>query len=217
MRVQYGSVVALTILVLSALLPAAASANPVQLTGGQDYKARAMRVFGPTDPPYAFWRLCEELPAECARRRSVDQRFEVSEAHLGELDAVNRKVNSAIEPVTDLELYGVSDYWTIPKGSRGDCEDYALLKRKLLIDAGWPPSALLMTVVRDEKMDGHAVLTARTTQGDFILDNKSDELKLWNRTNYRYVMRQSFIDPKSWVALDPAQSPPLPAIAGFQQ
>ncbi len=217
MRVLSCSVVALTILVLSASLPDTARADPIQLTGGQDYRMRAMRVFGPTDPPYAFWRMCEELPAQCARRRSVDQRFEATEAHLAELAALNRKVNAAIEPVTDLELYGVSDYWTIPRGSRGDCEDYALLKRKMLIDSGWPPSALLITVVRDEKMEGHAVLTARTTLGDYILDNKTDDMKLWHQTNYRYVMRQSFIDPKSWVALDPAQSPPLPAIAGFQQ
>jgi len=27
----------------------------------------------------------------------------------------------------------------------GDCEDYVLLKRKMLIDAGWPREALLIT------------------------------------------------------------------------
>ena len=215
-RVVTRWVAALTMLALPALLPAGAAAGPLQLTGGQDYKARTMRVYGPTDPPYAFWRLCEELPAECARRRAIDNRFEAGEAHMAEIDEINRRVNAAIEPVTDVDHYGVSDYWTLPRAGRGDCEDYALLKRRLLIDAGWPPSALLMTVVRDEKMEGHAVLTVRTTQGDYILDNKTDELKLWSRTNYRYVMRQSFIDPKSWVALDPAQSPILPPIAGVQ-
>ena len=67
---------------------------------------------------------------------------------------------------------------------RGDCEDYALLKQKLLIERGWPSSSLLMTVVRDEKGEGHAVLTARTSQGDFVLDNKVEAVKLWNRSGY---------------------------------
>ena len=56
--------------------------------------------------------------------------------------------------------------------TKGDCEDYALLKRHTLIRKGWPVGSLLLTVVRDEKGEGHAVLTARTKQGDFILDNK---------------------------------------------
>lgn len=204
---------------LAAGIIPAAHANPIgasPLTGGQDYRSRTMRVYGPTDPPYAFWRFCEEHAGQCARRRAVEQRMEVTAAQIAELDALNRRVNAAIEPVTDSELYGVSDYWTLPRTARGDCEDYTLLKRKMLIDAGWPPSALLVTVVRDEKMEGHAVLTARTTQGDFILDNKTDEMKLWSRTNYRFVMRQSFIDPKSWVALDPAQSPAMSPIAGVE-
>ena len=144
----------------------------------------------------------------------IDVRFDAKAPRLTELDDVNTSINRAIEPVTDLELYGVSDYWTLPQNGKGDCEDYALLKRHVLIEAGWPASSLLMTVVLDEKNDGHAVLTARTAQGDFILDNKTDEIKLWHDTPYRFVMRQSYLDPKAWVALDPAQSAPPVAIAG---
>jgi len=103
-----------------------------------------------------------------------------------------------------MEIYGVAEYWTIPT-TRGDCEDYALLKRKRLIARGWPPSALLMTVVRDEKGEGHAVLTARTVQGDFILDNKVDEVKTWNRTHYEYIMRQSYLNTMIWMSLDPRE------------
>ena len=62
----------------------------------------------------------------------------------------------------------------------------------MLMDRGWPTSSLLMTVVRDEKGEGHAVLTARTAQGDFILDNKVDEVKLWHQTRYEFIMRQSY-------------------------
>jgi len=114
-----------------------------------------------------------------------------------------------------MEIYGRTEYWTIPT-ARDDCEDYALLKRKRLIARGWPASALLLTVVRDERGEGHAVLTARTAQGDFILDNKADEVKLWYRTGYDYIMRQSFLDPHTWVSLEPTVATSSLAIAGVR-
>ena len=71
-----------------------------------------------------------------------------------------------------------------------------------------------MTVVRDEKGEGHAVLTARTVQGDFILDNKIEDVRMWNRTPYEFVMRQSYLNPQVWVSLDPRQSPLATALSG---
>src|SRR5581483_7951914 len=110
----------------------------------------------------------------------------------------------SIAPETDMEHYGIEDYWTLPKDGKGDCEDYALLKRHILISIGWPTSLLLMTVVRDENDEGHAVLTARTPSGDLILDNRSDVLRLWYQTPYKFKMRQSANDPQLWFDLDPA-------------
>lgn len=169
-----------------------------------------MRVYGPTLPPFGFVSFCERQPAECRQGPLEDARFELTAERLDELDHVNRAVNRLIEPATDQEVYGVAEYWAIPM-SRGDCEDYALLKRQVLMMRGWPASALLMTVVRDEKGEGHAILTARTSKGDFILDNKVDDLKPWHATGYTYIMRQSYIDPKVWVSLDSrdARSPGL--------
>jgi len=163
-----------------------------------------MRVFGLTQPPYGFVSFCDRMPRACAQGPLEDQRFFATPARLAELDAINRAVNHEIEPVTDMELYGVTDYWTIPT-TKGDCEDYVLLKRKLLMELGWPASALLITVVRDERGEGHAILTARTAQGDFILDNKTDEIKVWHRTRYDFVMRQSYLNPRVWMSLDPRE------------
>jgi len=47
--------------------------------------------------------------------------------------------------VTDLENWGVVERWSHPDDGYGDCEDYALLKRRMLIEAGWPREALLLT------------------------------------------------------------------------
>jgi len=179
----------------------AALANPGAVSRGQDYGSPFMRVFGLAQPPYAFVEFCERLPRECAQGQQEEQRFHASPERLAQLDAVNRTVNHQIEPVTDIELYGLTDYWTIPT-TKGDCEDYVLLKRKRLMELGWPASALLITVVRDERGDGHAVLTARTMQGDFILDNKTDEIRVWHRTRYDFVMRQSYLNPRVWMSLD---------------
>jgi predicted transglutaminase-like cysteine proteinase len=71
----------------------------------------------------------------------------------------------------------------------------------MLIQAGWPRQALLITVVRDNRGDGHAVLTVKTDKGEFILDNQNEEILLWSETSYRFVKRQSQTDPNVWVAL----------------
>ena len=187
------------------------------LNKAQEQGSLYMRVFGVTPPPYGHVDFCNRDPRECADGVMEDVRRPGNGAALAELDRVNRQVNAEIAPVTDMELYGVEDYWTLPTNGRGDCEDYALLKRQRLMRAGWPASALLMTVVFDEKKEGHAVLTARTADGDFILDNKINDIKLWNKSAYQFVMRQSYLNPRVWMSLDPkraAPSVPVP-VAGL--
>jgi predicted transglutaminase-like cysteine proteinase len=130
-------------------------------------------------------------------------KYVVTKERLLELDTVNRWVNQNVKPMTDRQLYKVEEYWTIPIELRGDCEDYALLKRHLLIRRGWPAGALLMTVVVDAHGENHAVLTVRTSIGDYVLDNQSDRILLWHDTAFkRWIMRQSYIDPNVWMALD---------------
>jgi predicted transglutaminase-like cysteine proteinase len=174
-----------------------------------------MRVYANAQPPYGFVRYCEVQPNDCVATAVSDARFQMTPERLSELDEINRAVNREIEPATDLEIYGVTELWTVPS-VRGDCEDFALLKRQRLIARGWPSNSLLLTVVRDEKNEGHAILTARTSQGDFILDNKIDAVRLWNNTPYHFVMRQSYIDPKVWVSLDGADPASPGAIAGVK-
>ena len=126
-----------------------------------------------------------------------------------ELVRINRWVNEAIKPMTDVEHWGVTERWNYPDDGYGDCEDYVLLKRRMLMQAGWPRQALLITVVRDQQGDGHAVLTVKTDKGEFILDNQTEEVVLWSETEYRFVKRQSQSDPNVWIAL----GDPRPAAA----
>ena len=108
-----------------------------------------------------------------------------------------------------MEHSGAPDSWDYPTDGKGDCEDYALLKRRMLVEAGFPRTALLMAVVKDQHGDGHSVLMARTSHGDFVLDNLVDEIKPWTRTSYRFVKRQSQDNQNVWVSIGAPTSAPM--------
>ena len=208
-----GRVLSLWVALITACAGAEAIGEPMPSLPGASRGSVFMQIYGQVQAPYGFVRYCEARPDGCIANGFHEVRFQPSAVELSDLDEINRSINAAIKPVTDMEAYGVSEYWTIP-AEKGDCEDYALLKQQILISRGWPTSSLLMTVVRDERGEGHAVLTARTSQGDYILDNKLDELRLWNHTGYEFVMRQSYIDPRVWVSLTDETEKPPQSLAG---
>ncbi len=169
---------------------------------GQNMRSPFMRVYGSSMPPVGHVRFCRIFPEDCRPQNQTKERFALSPDRWNELVAVNSLVNRIVEPTPDEELYGEIERWTYPE-NKGDCEDYVLLKRRMLIQRGWPASNLLITVVTDENGDGHAVMTARTASGDFILDNKNSKVKAWNKVPYRFYKRQSYRDPRRWVSLKP--------------
>src|SRR5262249_4949697 len=113
---------------------------------------------------------------------------------------VNNYVNGKITPVSDQELYGKPEYWTYPTDA-GDCEDYLLLKKRYLEKLGFPSQVLRITVVLDEHKQGHAVLTVTTDTGDWVLDNRRNDIRRWNDTGYQFLKHQSAQNPMDWVAL----------------
>lgn len=156
---------------------------------------------GSARPPIGWVEFCYQHEGDCAGRPSQPRDVVLSRTAWSDLVRVNKWVNDAIRPVTDLDHWGVVERWSYPDDGRGDCEDYVLMKRRMLIEAGWPREALLVTVVRDQKGDGHAVLTVKTDRGEFILDNQEERVLPWSQTRYRFVKRQSQSDPNVWVAL----------------
>ena len=157
-------------------------------------------------PPLASWvEFCNRTPDECVVDESQPEILPLTDELAVLLTSVNLTVNRALIPVTDQNHWGLLDLWGYPTDGMGDCEDYQLLKRKMLREAGLPHRALRMTVVIDENGEGHAVLTVRTDRGDLILDNKTDEVLEWFRTGYRYIKRES-AEATGWVylTLEPA-------------
>ena len=154
-----------------------------------------------TLPPIGWVQFCGDQPQECNVAALPVRSASLDDKRWKQLVRINRDVNDAIEPVSDLEHWGTLEKWSFPTDGKGDCEDYVLEKRKRLIDAGWPRQSVLITVVRDKKGDGHAVLTVKTDRGDFILDNQETKVKAWTDTGYKFVKRQSEQHPNKWVSL----------------
>jgi predicted transglutaminase-like cysteine proteinase len=160
---------------------------------------------GRASQPVGHYDFCLRYPKECSVQSSSVSRIHLTPELWSELVRVNASVNLAIKPATDEEVYGVPEYWAYPT-TRGDCEDLVLLKRRDLIEMGWPVGALLITVVRQRNGDGHAVLTVTTDSGDYILDSLQPMVTRWNETDYEYVKRQSQFNSGQWVAIDDART-----------
>lgn len=177
----------------------AASANAFHFNPTQSASARNMLTFGATTMPVGYYDYCRRYSERCARGPEGAM-IRLTEPRWKEIVSVNAETNSAIAPLTDMEIFGVEERWEYPT-TVGDCEDYALLKRKRLNEMGYPLGALLLTVARDAKGGGHAVLTVVTDLGDFILDNLEQKVLLWKETEIYYLKRQSGDDLNRWVSL----------------
>jgi predicted transglutaminase-like cysteine proteinase len=167
----------------------------------QSHTGRFMEIGGATRAPAGHVGFCGENPTECRSANRSAVVVKLDRERWNELLAVNAEVNRQIRPVTDVELFGVEEYWTFPRAGAGDCEEYVLEKQRVLQKRGWPKSALLITVVKDTNNAGHAVLTVRTDQGDIILDNQIEAVLPWYSTPYRFVKRQSAKHPAKWAAI----------------
>jgi predicted transglutaminase-like cysteine proteinase len=143
-----------------------------------------------THAPLGFQLMCLQHPEECkgGGARSVKATNET----MSVLKRVNAMVNRSITPRNDRG----ADVWNA-NATAGDCEDYVLAKRKALIRAGLPASALRIGYVKTRAGEGHAILIVRTSQGEFVLDNLTQAIKPLSQTGYR-ILSISGADPKHW-------------------
>lgn len=117
------------------------------------------------------------------------------------LDRVNRTVNKKIVYMKDTEQYKVEEKWAMP-GRFGDCEDYALLKRRMLLDAGVSIDKLKLTMAITEMGEYHIVLGVDDGDTTWILDNRYPTVRRWCDLPYVWVSRQK---GDKWVSI------PLPS------
>ena len=164
--------------------------------------ASFIQVGGETSMPYGWMDFCNRRPEECNLGKLPPRDVQLTAESWDLLNQINNSANKAIEPVSNLDHWGtLLDHWDYPVDGMGDCKVYALYKRKLLMEQGFPRQALLITIVRDLNDEGHAILTVKTDHGEFVLDNHTDQIRPWDATGYRYIERQAQDDPNVWLDL----------------
>lgn len=179
-----------------AFLALAIAVSPVMAASN----AKTLTEYGKARPPIGYVLFCKRGAEECKTVGGKIERAALTDEAWNEINQVNQFVNSSIKPASDIDIYQTTEYWAYPTNV-GDCEDYVLLKKKLLVQLGFNADELLITVLLDEHGEGHAVLSFLTKNADLVLDNRRDEVLSVNQTNYKYLKRQSQLDPNEWVSL----------------
>jgi predicted transglutaminase-like cysteine proteinase len=181
---------------LSAITPQAFSSQP----GQEQQPGQEAR------PPSGYLAFCDRNPGECRAVRGQPDKIAFSDDIWATLEKVNIVVNNTVRPMDDSDHYGVTEFWTVPVDGEGDCEDYVLAKRKMLVLLGLPPSVLRITVVVNNRFERHAVLTVVTSQGDYVLDNARDDILPTQKVDYHWVERQDPASATGWRSLEPVMS-----------
>ncbi|KAA9005601.1 transglutaminase-like cysteine peptidase [Histidinibacterium aquaticum] len=170
---------------LAALMGVSATGGPAREVRCGPLTLALWRVEG---QPSQYADFCEREPAACALSGSPV--LDWDSAHSA-LERVNREVNDEITLVPDEPGETSEECWQFPVNGMGDCEDFALEKRRRLVAEGLPSAALTMAIVHHEvQVFPHAVLLAETTRGTWVLDNLSDDILCWDAVPYRYERRE---------------------------
>lgn len=184
------------------------AANPASFGRDLDGSVRRMSEGQPSLAPFAHVRFCLANPEQCIDTGGADA-VKLSAQRRTDLSRVNSQVNRSIRPMNDSVN---QDVWTMDVDS-GDCEDYALTKRKRLLQLGWSSRALRIAIAHTRNGEGHAVLVVKTTSGDIVLDNRFDAIKDWRNTDLRWVKIQSGKNPKRWLDLRNENAPAIELVS----
>jgi predicted transglutaminase-like cysteine proteinase len=185
--------------VLSA--PGGSANDSAQKAANDNNHGPSLSMGGRTWADGGHRNFCNRNPSDCLPDPHGVRRVVLNDYTRKMLDEVNRHYNRQITYQLDEENYGREDYWNYPVNDRGDCEDYALAKRKELIARGWPPSSVLIAKVQTEDGGWHAILVARTDKGDYVLDNRFYSVMRWDALPYDWDSIQDPDNPRKWVSV----------------
>lgn len=177
-------------LIVLALAGMAAALAPVADAAPQ---LAYIQEHGPVLAPFSHVMFCMKNPGECVNKGRGGA-IAMTPVTMDLLNSVNEAVNRAIIPRNDP---AGTDVWNVsPK--YGDCKDYAITKRKRLVDAGLPSAATRLAIAVTPEGIGHVVVVERTTVGDLILDNRTDAIKPWHDVDLKWIKIQSTANPRLW-------------------
>ena len=136
-------------------------------------------------PPYGAVKLCDRYLELCDGSSRLEKT--VMENTLALAARINAEINARYPQRSDMERFGQDDFWAPVDSMGGDCEDFALRKKRELLDHGVPFSRLRIATVLDSELRPHAVLLIRINGTDFVLDNMVDDIVDWRATAYTFV------------------------------
>lgn len=140
--------------------------------------------------PLGYQIFCLKNPNEC--KGGGASQVKLTDDTMALMKTVNAKINRSITPRHDKG----ADVWSA-NATSGDCEDYVLAKRRALINAGLPPSALRIAYVKTRQGEGHAILVVKTSGKDWVLDNLNGRVRPLSQSGYRMIS-MSGANPKNW-------------------
>lgn len=191
-------------LVLVASPSVSFAAGPASAMRNLRIAVERIKEGGYTLAPFAAVKFCLANKDQC-EDSGGDDIIDLTDDRNQELLSVNAGINRAIKPVSDNVG---TDSWNTDV-TAGDCEDYALTKRKHLLGLGWPSRALRIAVANTPSGEGHAVLVVKTSLGDLVLDNRTSNIREWNKTDLHWIAMQSARNPKIWVNVNNAFAQPM--------
>lgn len=150
------------------------------------------------DAPEGFNGLCQRYSWACASKGNQPA-FNNQSMQL--VRRVNSQINRRYRQIEDGRQYNQEEVWALPTRRGGDCEDFALVKKLELIEAGIAPNRLLLATALDRRNNSHAVLIVRTNQGDYVLDNQRRSVLHWRDTGYTFLKLQNPNRPYQWDAV----------------
>jgi predicted transglutaminase-like cysteine proteinase len=130
--------------------------------GQSEESSRFIQVGNKSNTPIGWTQFCATYNSECNTKPAEPRDVVLDDKARKFLVGINKWANDNIRPMTDMDHYGMIQWWRYPDDGVGACHSYALLKRRMLIKAGWPRTALLMTILHEANGEGHAVLTVKT-------------------------------------------------------
>lgn len=179
--------------------------NPAECDIGEAAQAGAMAedIHTAGQGAAASAAVLREVPVEAAANLA-----EQPGAALAMVRVVNTFVNHAITYRSDMEIWGVEDYWTLPLTKHGvaygDCEDYALEKRAMLIAAGVSRRDVRLALVWSAATGHHAVLLVNVAGERYVLDNADQEVRRMIDTPYTWLAVQNDDNLLAWASFEPA-------------
>lgn len=185
-------------MILLAMTLAIGTKSPALAIDARAQVSAIIPIKGAATTPDGASRLCVTYAWACAKSGRI---LQVGEAEMGVLRAVNSRANRIIRSITDLQQYQMAERWALPSKMGGDCEDYALAKKRDLIRTGFPAEQLLIATLLDRKRQSHAVLVVKTGVQDLVLDNLTDQILPWQKTGYTFLRMQDPRNPRRWVSV----------------